>query len=94
MLMGHARTSIPPKKNLVLRTANCSSVDSAIVIGLAALKPPMDFCRHVLVSCDAGCLMHIAGRLHRQGDTLRVMHLAELLNTRGQTEERRRASGD
>jgi L-lactate dehydrogenase complex protein LldE len=36
-----------------------------------------------LVSCDAGCLMHIAGRLHRQGDAIRVMHLAELLSTRG-----------
>jgi L-lactate dehydrogenase complex protein LldE len=47
-----------------------------------------------LVSCDAGCLMHIAGRLHRQGETVRVMHLAELLNARGQAEERRRASGD
>ena len=36
-----------------------------------------------LVSCDAGCLMHIAGRLHRQGDAIRVMHLAELLCTQG-----------
>jgi L-lactate dehydrogenase complex protein LldE len=33
-----------------------------------------------LVSCDAGCLMHIAGRLRRQGETIRIMHLAELLN--------------
>lgn len=29
-----------------------------------------------LVSCDVGCLMHIAGRLRRQGETIRVMHLA------------------
>lgn len=35
-----------------------------------------------LVSCDAGCLMHIAGRLRRQGETIRIMHLAELLNAR------------
>jgi L-lactate dehydrogenase complex protein LldE len=34
-----------------------------------------------LVSCDAGCLMHIAGRLHRQGETVRIMHMAELLNS-------------
>ena len=34
-----------------------------------------------LVSCDAGCLLHIAGRLHRQGESIRVMHLAELLNS-------------
>ena len=35
-----------------------------------------------LVSCDTGCLMHIAGRLRRQGDTIRIMHLAEILNAR------------
>lgn len=38
-----------------------------------------------LVSCDAGCLMHIAGRLRRQGETIRIMHLAELLNARETT---------
>lgn len=36
-----------------------------------------------VVSCDSGCLLHMAGRLHRQGDTIRVMHLAEVLNARG-----------
>jgi L-lactate dehydrogenase complex protein LldE len=35
-----------------------------------------------LVSCDAGCLMHIAGRLRRQGENMRIMHLAELLASR------------
>lgn len=34
-----------------------------------------------LVLCDVGCLMHMAGRLHRQGESIRVMHLAELFNT-------------
>jgi L-lactate dehydrogenase complex protein LldE len=46
-----------------------------------------------VVSCDAGCLMHIAGRLHRQGEAVRVMHLAELLNARAPAEERQRAPG-
>jgi L-lactate dehydrogenase complex protein LldE len=46
-----------------------------------------------VISCDAGCLMHIAGRLHRQGEAVRVMHLAELLNARLQAEEGHRASG-
>lgn len=32
-----------------------------------------------LVSTDAGCLMNIGGRLHRNDSKLRVMHLAELL---------------
>lgn len=35
-----------------------------------------------LVVTDAGCLMHIAGGLHRQGKTQRVMHIAEVLNHR------------
>lgn len=32
-----------------------------------------------LVSGDVSCLMHLGGRLSRQGSSLRVMHLAELL---------------
>ena len=47
-----------------------------------------------LVSCDAGCLMHIAGRLRRQGMDVRVMHLAELLNAGHSAEEPHHASGN
>jgi L-lactate dehydrogenase complex protein LldE len=46
-----------------------------------------------LVSCDAGCLLHIAGRLRRQGESVRVMHLAELLTARGPVEGEHGASG-
>ncbi len=50
----------------------------------AMLKKKIDSLKRAgadtLVSCDAGCLMHIAGRLHREGDAIRVMHLAELLS--------------
>lgn len=35
-----------------------------------------------LVIPDAGCLMHIAGGLHRQGKGQRAVHLAEVLNSR------------
>ncbi|HXT57278.1 MAG TPA: (Fe-S)-binding protein [Pirellulales bacterium] len=35
-----------------------------------------------VVSTDTGCLMNIGGRLHRQGRTIRVLHLAELLESR------------
>jgi L-lactate dehydrogenase complex protein LldE len=35
-----------------------------------------------LVVTDAGCLMHIAGGLHCQGKTQRVIHIAEVLNQR------------
>ncbi len=34
-----------------------------------------------LVVTDAGCLMHIAGGLHRQGKSQRVVHIAEVLNS-------------
>jgi L-lactate dehydrogenase complex protein LldE len=47
-----------------------------------------------LVSCDAGCLMHIAGRLRRQGMDVRVLHLAELLNAGHDVEEPQHASGN
>lgn len=35
-----------------------------------------------LVVTDAGCLMHIAGGLHRQNKNQRVLHIAEVLNHR------------
>lgn len=35
-----------------------------------------------VVSTDAGCLMNIGGRLHRQGREIEVLHLAELLDRR------------
>jgi L-lactate dehydrogenase complex protein LldE len=36
----------------------------------------------VVVSTDAGCLMNIGGRLHREGKPIEVLHLAELLQRR------------
>lgn len=35
-----------------------------------------------VVVTDAGCLMHIAGGLHRQKKDQRVLHIAEILNSR------------
>jgi L-lactate dehydrogenase complex protein LldE len=46
-----------------------------------------------LVSCDAGCLLQLAGRLHRLGESVRVMHLAELLNASTSREEGHDAPG-
>jgi len=34
----------------------------------------------ILVVAEAGCLMHIAGGLHRQGKSQHVVHIAEILN--------------
>jgi L-lactate dehydrogenase complex protein LldE len=36
----------------------------------------------VITSCDAGCITHINGGLHRRGQTPRVMHIAEILEKR------------
>lgn len=36
-----------------------------------------------LVVCDSGCLMHIQGGLKRQKKNQRVLHLAEVLDSRG-----------
>ena len=33
-----------------------------------------------LVSCDLGCLMHLAGGLRRRGSPLKVQHLAQTLD--------------
>jgi L-lactate dehydrogenase complex protein LldE len=32
-----------------------------------------------VVSTDAGCLINIGGRLHREKSPIRVLHLAEVL---------------
>jgi L-lactate dehydrogenase complex protein LldE len=33
-----------------------------------------------LVSCDLGCLLHLAGGLRRSGSAIKVQHLAEALD--------------
>jgi L-lactate dehydrogenase complex protein LldE len=33
-----------------------------------------------LVSCDLGCLLHLAGGLHRRGSRIRAQHLAQFLD--------------
>jgi L-lactate dehydrogenase complex protein LldE len=35
----------------------------------------------VLVGADLGCLMNIGGRIERQGKPIKVMHIAEVLNS-------------
>jgi L-lactate dehydrogenase complex protein LldE len=42
----------------------------------------IDSTADAVVSTDAGCLMNIGGRLHREGHPLEVMHVAELLERR------------
>lgn len=33
-----------------------------------------------LISCDMGCLVHLAGGLHRRGSSIKTQHLAQLLD--------------
>ena len=40
-----------------------------------ALEEPVD----ALVSTDLGCLLHLSGKLHREGSPIRALHVAELL---------------
>lgn len=35
-----------------------------------------------LIGADAGCLMNIGGRMERKGKPIKVMHIAEILNSR------------
>lgn len=37
---------------------------------------------NILIGADAGCLMNIGGRIDRIGKPIRVMHIAEVLNSR------------
>lgn len=36
----------------------------------------------VLIGADCGCLMNIGGRLGRKDKNVKVMHIAEVLNSR------------
>ena len=36
----------------------------------------------ILIGADAGCLINIGGRINRMGKPIRVMHIAEVLNSR------------
>lgn len=46
-----------------------------------ALEEPID----ALVSTDLGCLLHLSGKLHREGSSIRALHVAEVLA--GMTDE-------
>ena len=54
----------------------------SVAMGRDKLRTAADAGAEVLVANDSGCLMHLAGVIHRQGLPLRTMHLAELLAQR------------
>ena len=54
----------------------------SVAMGDDKVKAALAAGAEYLVANDSGCLMHLAGVIHRQGLPLRTMHLAELLAKR------------
>ncbi len=52
----------------------------SVAMGEDKIRAARDVGADVLVANDSGCLMHLAGIIHRQGLPLKTMHLAELLD--------------
>ena len=51
----------------------------SVAMGDEKLRAVAETGAEYLVANDAGCLMHLAGLIHRQGLPLKTLHLAELL---------------
>ena len=55
--------------------------DVSMAMGTDKVQAVQDTGAEVLVAADASCLLHLGGILRRQGSGIRVLHLAEVLNT-------------
>jgi len=51
----------------------------SVAMGEDKIRAALDAGAEYLVANDSGCLMHLAGLIHRQGLPLKTMHLAEVL---------------
>ena len=51
----------------------------SVAMGLDKMQAAQQAGAEYLVANDAGCLMHLAGLIHRQRSPLKTLHLAELL---------------
>lgn len=54
----------------------------SVAMGEDKLRAAMEVGAEYLVANDSGCLMHLAGLIHRQGLSLKTMHIAEVLACR------------
>lgn len=54
----------------------------SVAMGDDKLRAATEAGAEYLIANDSGCLMHLAGLIHRQGLPIRTMHLAELLAKR------------
>jgi L-lactate dehydrogenase complex protein LldE len=51
----------------------------SVAMGKDKIRAATEAGAEYLVANDSGCLMHLAGLIHREGTSLRTVHLAELL---------------
>jgi L-lactate dehydrogenase complex protein LldE len=51
----------------------------SVPMGQDKIKAATSVGAEYLVAADGGCLMHLAGLIHRQGTSLKTVHLAEIL---------------
>jgi L-lactate dehydrogenase complex protein LldE len=55
----------------------------SVAMGQDKVRAAADAGAEYLVANDSGCLMHLAGLIHRQGLPLKTLHLAEVLVSEG-----------
>jgi L-lactate dehydrogenase complex protein LldE len=55
----------------------------SVALGADKLRAAAAAGAEYLVASDSGCLMHLAGLIHRQGLPLKTLHLAEVLASQG-----------
>ena len=55
----------------------------SVAMGQDKVRAALDAGAEYLVANDSGCLMHLAGLIHRQGLPLKTLHLAEVLSGQG-----------
>lgn len=59
------------------------NADTSVAMGEDKVAALLGTGADVLASADTSCLIHLGGLLSRQGSTVRVMHLAEILASTG-----------
>lgn len=81
-------TELPGKEN-------CCGFGGTFSVKMAAISEQMvdEKVLHIeetysdfLIGSDAGCLMNIGGRIERTGNPVQVLHIAEVLNSKGKGE--------
>jgi L-lactate dehydrogenase complex protein LldE len=61
-------------------TFSVKNPDTSTAMGIDKVADIRGTGADVLTSADTSCLMHIGGLMSRQGDPMRIMHLAEILS--------------